>query len=231
MKRMGQISDAASGTEVGLYLVPRTRMSVGPAALTSTPYCRLGSCAPEHAFQSSMTWAARRCRRDMEAIMDVIYPRCAGLDVHKQTVVAVRAHCRWRPRRCRRCAPSTRPPRDCWPWPTGWTPWRVEHVAMEATGVYWKPVWHVLEGPLRAGAGQRRARQERPRPQDRRQRRDVAGRPAGPRPDPCQLRAPGGGAGTAHADPHPQAVRARGRLPRPAHREECSKTPTSSSAP
>ena len=22
----------------------------------------------------------------------------------------------------------------------------VEHVAMEATGVYWKPVWHVLEG-------------------------------------------------------------------------------------
>ena len=22
----------------------------------------------------------------------------------------------------------------------------VEHVAMEATGVYWKPVWHILEG-------------------------------------------------------------------------------------
>ena len=22
----------------------------------------------------------------------------------------------------------------------------IEHVAMEATGVYWKPVWHVLEG-------------------------------------------------------------------------------------
>ena len=24
--------------------------------------------------------------------------------------------------------------------------YRVTHVAMEATGVYWKPVWHVLEG-------------------------------------------------------------------------------------
>jgi hypothetical protein len=35
-----------------------------------------------------MTWAARRRRRDLEAIMEVIYPRCAGLDVHKQTVVA-----------------------------------------------------------------------------------------------------------------------------------------------
>jgi transposase len=22
------------------------------------------------------------------------------------------------------------------------------HVAMEATGVYWKPVWHILEGEL-----------------------------------------------------------------------------------
>src|SRR5690606_1634048 len=55
---------------------------------TSTPYCRQGPYAPEHALQSSMTWAARRCRRDTEAMMDVIYPRCAGLDVHKQTVVA-----------------------------------------------------------------------------------------------------------------------------------------------
>src|SRR5947199_355774 len=35
-----------------------------------------------------MTWAARRCRRTLEAIMDVIYPRCTGLEVHKQTVVA-----------------------------------------------------------------------------------------------------------------------------------------------
>jgi transposase len=24
----------------------------------------------------------------------------------------------------------------------------VTHVAMEATGVYWKPVWHLLEGGL-----------------------------------------------------------------------------------
>ena len=56
--------------------------------LTSTPHCRLGLRAPEHALQTSMTWAARRWRRELEAIMEVIYPRCAGLDVHKQTVVA-----------------------------------------------------------------------------------------------------------------------------------------------
>ena len=43
----------------------------------------------------------------------------------------------------------------------------VTHVAMEATGVYWKPIYYALEGRLRAVAGQRPARQERPRPQDR----------------------------------------------------------------
>lgn len=56
--------------------------------LASTPHCCLGLRATKHAFQTSMTWTARRCRRALEAIMQVINPRCAGLDVHKQTVVA-----------------------------------------------------------------------------------------------------------------------------------------------
>src|SRR5438034_4459891 len=92
-----------------------------------------------------MTWAARRCRRDTEAIMEVIYPRCAGLDVHKQTVVA-----------CARIAGDGAPLQQVRTFPTttsgllalaDWLEsFGVDHVAMEATGVYWKPVWHVLEG-------------------------------------------------------------------------------------
>ena len=92
-----------------------------------------------------MTWAARRCRRALEAIMEVIYPRCAGLDVHKQTVVA-----------CVRIAgdgPLLQEVRTFDTTTSGllaladWLDsFGVEHVAMEATGVYWKPVWHVLEG-------------------------------------------------------------------------------------
>ena len=35
---------------------------------------------------------------------------------------------------------------DCWPWPTGWPRQGVTHVAMESTGVYWKPVFNLLEG-------------------------------------------------------------------------------------
>jgi transposase len=81
----------------------------------------------------------------MEAIMDVIYPRSAGLDVHKQTVVA-----------CARVAgngPLLQEVRTFATTTSGLlalADWLeslgIEHVAMEATGVYWKPVWHVLEG-------------------------------------------------------------------------------------
>ena len=35
--------------------------------------------------------------------------------------------------------------RAWWPCATGWPPTGVTHVAMEATGVYWQPVWHILE--------------------------------------------------------------------------------------
>jgi transposase len=77
--------------------------------------------------------------------MEVIYPRCAGLDVHKQTVVA-----------CVRIAGDGAPLQEVRTFATttsgllelaDWLEsFGVEHVAMEATGVYWKPVWHVLEG-------------------------------------------------------------------------------------
>jgi transposase len=44
----------------------------------------------------------------------------------------------------------------------------VTQVVMEATGVYWKPVWAVLEGGrVRAAVGQRSARQAGPGAQDR----------------------------------------------------------------
>ena len=75
--------------------------------------------------------------------MDFLYPRCAGLDVHKDTVVA-----------CVRVAIDGNAQAEVRTFDTT-TPgllaladWLAEHscthVAMEATGVYWKPVWHVL---------------------------------------------------------------------------------------
>jgi transposase len=79
--------------------------------------------------------------------MEVLVDRVAGLDVHQKTVVAcVRTPGEGRTKR--RSEVKTfgcfegqlRALRD-------WlTEHGVTHVAMEATGVYWKPVWHVLDG-------------------------------------------------------------------------------------
>ena len=75
--------------------------------------------------------------------MEVLYPRCAGLDVHKDTVVAcVRLVAGAEVRREVRTFATTTPgllELSAWLSEHGCT-----HVAMEATGVYWKPVWHVL---------------------------------------------------------------------------------------
>ena len=77
--------------------------------------------------------------------MEVIHERCAGLDVHKETVVGcVRVSERGEVRHeVRRFATTTAGLLELADWlrQAGCT-----HVAMEATGVYWKPVWHILEG-------------------------------------------------------------------------------------
>jgi transposase len=75
--------------------------------------------------------------------MEVLYPRCTGLDVHKATVVAaVRLVAGGRVvREVRTFATTTAGLLELAAWlgENGCT-----HVAMEATGVYWKPVWHIL---------------------------------------------------------------------------------------
>jgi transposase len=76
--------------------------------------------------------------------MEVLYPRCAGLDVHKDTVVAcVRCVSEPQHRETRSFATTTSGLLSLGDWISdhGCT-----HVAMEATGIYWRPVWHVLEG-------------------------------------------------------------------------------------
>lgn len=76
--------------------------------------------------------------------MEVLYPRCAGLDVHAGSVtacarIATGAQITYEHRTV---ATTTRGLLALAEWLTGHG---CTHVAMEATGVYWKPVWHVLE--------------------------------------------------------------------------------------
>ena len=49
----------------------------------------------------------------------------------------------------------------------------VRHVAMESTGVYWKPVFNILEGHFEVILVNAQQAQAGPRPQDRRQGRRV----------------------------------------------------------
>ena len=75
--------------------------------------------------------------------MEVMHERVAGLDVHKETVVA-----------CVRIVAGGKASRECRTFETttagleallAWlTQSGCTHVAMEATGVYWKPVWNIL---------------------------------------------------------------------------------------
>ena len=77
--------------------------------------------------------------------MDVVYPACAGLDVHQKTIVvcvrlsqpsgAVTKHVRTFGTTTRDLSTLA-----IWLQTHG-----VTHVAMESTGVLWKPVWNVLE--------------------------------------------------------------------------------------
>ena len=76
--------------------------------------------------------------------MNVLYPRCAGLDVHKATIMACARIAAGGPVQSEtREFPTTTPGLLALSdWLTGHA---VTHVAMEATGVYWKPAWHVLD--------------------------------------------------------------------------------------
>src|SRR3954464_343582 len=79
----------------------------------------------------------------MEGVMNVLYPRCAGLDVHKDTVVAAVRIAADGPANTEvRTFDTTTPgllALSAWLAECGCT-----HVAMEATGVYWRAGWHVL---------------------------------------------------------------------------------------
>jgi transposase len=86
--------------------------------------------------------------------MKTLHRRCAGLDVHKVEVVAcLRVVARGKASyEVRRFPTTTRGLIELAEW---LEVAQCTHVAMEATGVYWKPVWHILEGrftPILANA-------------------------------------------------------------------------------
>ncbi|HZU66784.1 MAG TPA: IS110 family transposase [Ktedonobacteraceae bacterium] len=78
--------------------------------------------------------------------MQVLYPRCAGLDVHKKTVVAclmLTSDTAQVYKELRTFATTTAGLLALSDWLSSQ---HVTHVAMESSGVYWRPVFNLLEG-------------------------------------------------------------------------------------
>ena len=103
---------------------------------------RFGESTQDRLCYFSMSSGAGR----EEPIMENLFPRCAGLDVHKKSVEAC----------VRRLEPSGPLEQQTRRWRTmtrdilALADWMaaqgVTHVAMESTGVYWKPIYNLLEG-------------------------------------------------------------------------------------
>ncbi len=78
--------------------------------------------------------------------MEVIYERCAGLDVHKRTVVGARSKPGEGKERVRERQTFGTMTADVLQMIDWLHEWEVTHVAIESTGEYWKPIYNLLEG-------------------------------------------------------------------------------------
>ena len=77
--------------------------------------------------------------------MEVLHSRCAGLDVHKNSVVCC-IRIQQGPDAVHEVATFGTTTQALLKLSDWLSEHEVTHVAMEATGVYWKPVWHVMDG-------------------------------------------------------------------------------------
>jgi transposase len=77
---------------------------------------------------------------------DIVYSRCCGLDVHKDSIAAC---ARWSDdtgeihKENRVFGTTTQALEELAAW---MAQYQIRQVAMESTGVYWRPVWNILEG-------------------------------------------------------------------------------------
>ncbi len=77
--------------------------------------------------------------------MHVVYERCCGLDVHKTSVVACLLIAEGEGRSCKEVRTFGTMTADLLALADWLAGAECTHIAMESTGVYWKPIWNLLE--------------------------------------------------------------------------------------
>lgn len=78
--------------------------------------------------------------------MEVLYSHCAGLDVHKKTVVVCRLGLDAQGRKIKAIETFRTTTAELLRLSDWLTSGECTQVAMESTGEYWKPIWNLLEG-------------------------------------------------------------------------------------
>ncbi len=110
-------------------------------------YPRLSPCRETGArggnsdSQRSAHLLAGTRNREVEESVQVVHHRCCGLDVHKKTVVACVLTAKGK--QTRTFGTTTRELLELADW---LAEGRISHVAMESTGIYWMPLYNLLEG-------------------------------------------------------------------------------------
>jgi len=107
--------------------------------------------------------------------MNIIHRCCCGIDVHAKTVVVCLINNGKKQIRTYSTMTDDLLALSDWLVSEG-----CEQVAIESTGVYWKPVFNILEGVLEVVLVNARQRKSSAWAQDRRARLRMAGRPAAP---------------------------------------------------
>lgn len=144
LRRLGYPTSAV-GIEVGFCLVRKSPCSSWTRGASITPTGAKGQQCSRSTLVRVLLYEAPTLAADAwrRAAMEVVCQRCAGLDVHKEMVVA-----------CIRLVQDGKVTREVRTFDTmtsgllALLTWLTEQgctsVAMEATGVYWKPVWNIL---------------------------------------------------------------------------------------
>src|SRR2546429_94026 len=142
--RWRSVCAAASATEAVLLWrsqSPRTSMA---GTLGSTTNCSLHEVAESTRRRFSLFRSVRRRAVERSRAMEVVYPCCCGLDVHKKSITAcvLWAEAKGKSRKeKKRFGTFTHDLLQLADW---LAQCGVTHAAMESTGVYWKPVWNIL---------------------------------------------------------------------------------------
>ena len=143
MKMLRYGAGSGGGQVAGLRLVLRARFRVWPEGVLGTTTC-CSLRGSTHRRRCDATPSPQSPTHGRSS-MDVVYERCCGLDLHKRSVTA----CRMVP------GPDRQPVKEIRTFGTmtaellALGDWLAEggvtHVAMESTGVSWKPLWNLFE--------------------------------------------------------------------------------------